>query len=808
MANNHPIKKQSRGLTRTLAVFSIVMMGLTSLRVNADEMAVRAQLKSEAAQLLEQGDVAAYDQRATELRRTGERTPAGIWKLSLFYKGPDNWPAPQADAPIWTRIEAATDAYLREHPDSPSAVIAHARMLVSHAWTYRGSGWSRDLSNSQRNGFSTLLERAREVLDEHREVGSGDPEWYSLRLQVMNGQGIDKVTIMALAQEALDHEPTYQPIDYVAANAFLPKWGGSADQLQRFVALAVAKSFTGEGTQAYARIMFNIARADPEPAAALIQVGVQWPLLRTSLREIASAYPDAWNLNAERAMACLLGAEADYNAVAPRASLAPTSVAWFDSLMSWPQCERQRSRAKQSAVASWAQQAVSTPPSADFIGALTGGVLTALALLYFARRSRMDEPPMLDDFGANLGSGGEFPRVYPVTPAWRAGIVLLGGLLLLGSLAAAWEFGVIAAETRDSTPGLILAYLSAIVASGAAIYCVDTLKSAIVLSADQLEIRELWRVRRIRRMDIETQQVLRPPNSPAVLVLRLKAPSNRKVKLPIMWTVDSTWQNWFSKIPNVDVEAAKAFAATVDNNADLGATPAERQQKLSAARSLARIAIFANAGLIFWAFIYPRPYELVIFVLAALPWIAVWIMARSPGLYTLNAPRGSGRPDLTILLISPGFLLALRALQDVHILDWQHLIPVAALVAIALMGGVLWALPSAREKPGMLALTFVLVLAYGYGVTSLGNALLDRTRGSVFPATVYGKYVTSGRGRTPTLRLGPWGPQAAGQDVRVPWDLYRSTAIGDKVCAHSYPGAFGIPWYRITQCEQKTITTL
>ena len=34
-------------------------------------------------------------------------------------------------------------AYLREHADSPSAMVAYARILVSHAWTYRGSGWGR-----------------------------------------------------------------------------------------------------------------------------------------------------------------------------------------------------------------------------------------------------------------------------------------------------------------------------------------------------------------------------------------------------------------------------------------------------------------------------------------------------------------------------------------------------------------------------------------------------------------------------------------------------------------------------------------
>lgn len=800
MATNHSITDQYPRFIQLLVALSIVL-GLGSTCVIADEMTVRADLKSESAHLLEERDIATYVRRATELRRTHERTPAGIWKLSLFYKGPDNWPAPQPDATIWTQIEAATEAYLREHPDSPSAIVAHARMLVSHAWMYRGSGWGRDLSNSQRNGFDTFLERARVVLDQHREIGSGDPEWYSLRIQVMNGLNIDKATILALAREALDHEPTYQPIDYAAANALLPKWGGSTELLQRFVALAVAKSSAVQGTQAYARIMFNIARADPEPINALKRVGVQWPLLKASLEEITVAYPDPWNLNAERAMACLIGTQADYDAFLPRVSSSLMSVAWFDSLSSWPECQRRQERAKQSFVATWVHVFVSSPPSANFVAALSGGVLMTLALLYLARRPRIDEPPMLDDVGGSPASGGEYPRNYRVTLAWKAGIVVLCGILLLGSLVAAWEFGVIAVETRDAPQGLILVFFLAIVVSGNVFYIVDTLRSAIILKIDRLEVHEVWRVRRILRANIEAQQVLHPPNSPAVLILRLKAPSNRKIKLPIMWKTDSTWQAWFAEIPDVDVEAAKAFEAAIEANADLGTTPTERQQTLSTARSVARIATWANTGLIVWAFLYPHPYELLILVLAALPWVAVWIMAQSPGLYTFNAPRGSARPDLTILLISPGFLLALRALLDVQVLDWQRLSLWAVLVAMALISSVVWVIPSARQRLGMVVLTLVLLMAYGYGVTSLGNAMLDHSSGSTYPTTVYSKHVTSGRNRTPTMRLGPWGPRATEEDATVPWDVYRSTSVGEKVCVVLHPGAFDVPWYRIAKCK-------
>lgn len=799
MATHHLIKRQAPRTISAWIALSI-LLSLAAPGAHADEAAVRAALKSEAAHLLEQGDIAAYDRRATELRRTRERTPAGIWKLSLFYKGPDNWPATRADAPIWTQIEAATETYLREHPDSPAAVVAHARMLVSHAWAWRGSGWGRDLNDSQRDGFDTYLKRARGVLDQYRETGSGDPEWFSLEIQVMNGLNADKAAILALAREALDHEPTYQPLDYAASNALLPKWGGSADLLRQFVALAVAKSSAAQGTEAYGRIMFNIARADPEPIATLLQVGVQWPELRSSLREISVAYPDPWNVNTERAMACLVGTAADYDAALARTSSGFVSVAWFDSLSSWPQCQRRQERATRSPT-SWALELVSTPPSAQFVEALAGGASLALVLLYLSRRSRADESPLPDYMGGSASIGGEYPRVYRVTPLWRAGITLLAGIFLLGSLAGAWGFGVMAADMGDAPAKLIVVFILGFVACGAALYMVDNLNSAIVLTADQLEIHELWRVRRVPRAEIETRQVLRPPNSPAVLVLTLKAPNKRKIKLPILWETDSTWEAWFAPIPDVDAQAAKAFEAAVEANTDLGTTPAERQQKLNSARKVARFALWANVGLIAWAYIYPHPYELVIFVLAILPWVAVWIMAQSPGLYTLNAPRGSGRPDLTVLVISPGFLLMLRAIMDVQILDWQRLLLWAAVAAAALMGGVLWAVPAARAKTGTAALTLALILAYGYGVCALGDAVLDRSDGSTYTAKVYGKHVTSGRNKRPMMQLGPWGPRAAAGEVTVSWDLYRSTNVGDTVCVRLHPGAIGVPWYRVSGCR-------
>jgi len=133
-------------------------------------------------------------------------------------------------------------------------------------------GMGRDLSDTQANGFASYLERARQVLD---AIARSVPRTPNGMPENPGDErfGDDKTAILALADEAFGLEPTYQPVLYVTSFAMLPKWGGSIQLVDRVVARAIAKSSSVEGQQAYGRIMFNIARAEQEPATALSQLG-------------------------------------------------------------------------------------------------------------------------------------------------------------------------------------------------------------------------------------------------------------------------------------------------------------------------------------------------------------------------------------------------------------------------------------------------------------------------------------------------------------------------------------------------------
>jgi len=69
-----------------IAALAIVTLTL-GMPVSAAELELEESLKGHAAALLRAGNFAEFDRFATQLRATSARTPAGTWKLSMFYSG-------------------------------------------------------------------------------------------------------------------------------------------------------------------------------------------------------------------------------------------------------------------------------------------------------------------------------------------------------------------------------------------------------------------------------------------------------------------------------------------------------------------------------------------------------------------------------------------------------------------------------------------------------------------------------------------------------------------------------------------------
>ncbi|MDB5977090.1 MAG: hypothetical protein JWR07_3850 [Nevskia sp.] len=303
------ITYMERGMRR---FFALIVLLLVSPVGKADEQALQESIQEQSKSLMLLGDVAGIDRIANGYRQTGELTPAGFSKLSLFYNGLERV-ADDPHDPAWALARNKTDAWLKAHADSPAAVIIDAKLLVKYAWALRGHGFGYTVTPGQAGQFDTLVESARQVLDANKKIGSVDPEWYALRISVANWQGVNRNEILKLSTWAAQQAPYYDPIHYAAVYAMLPKWGGSTDLVKQYVATATALTAPKQGTQIYGRIYLYVARrAGSEIAQEFSAAGERWPDLSASMVEIIAAHPDAWNVNSYRILACSVGTKDDY----------------------------------------------------------------------------------------------------------------------------------------------------------------------------------------------------------------------------------------------------------------------------------------------------------------------------------------------------------------------------------------------------------------------------------------------------------------------------------------------------------------
>jgi hypothetical protein len=182
--------------------------------------------------------------------------------------------------------------------------------------------------------------------------------------------------------------------------------------------------------------------------------------------------------------------------------------------------------------------------------------------------------------------------------------------------------------------------------------------------------------------------------------------------------------------------------------------------------------------------------------------VAIAITARSGGLFRLDTKKNDPHPSAAIPFIFPGFVLMLRVITDMHFLQWKSVLYVSLALACVLGYAALIADRSLRSRRANAVLIFVLGITYGMGAGMETNALLDRSKPTIYPAGVTDKRTISGRHTTYNLYLAPWGPKKDTDEVSVSRRFYDSVQTGDPVCIVLHDGAMKVPWYTVHHCSR------
>jgi hypothetical protein len=397
-----------------------------------------------------------------------------------------------------------------------------------------------------------------------------------------------------------------------------------------------------------------------------------------------------------------------------------------------------------------------------------------------------------------LAAASDYPRTYLMRMWARGLMIIVGGLALAGGAGL-----YLMCAHGPSGPAMPLLLVCVAFALFGACMVAAVWRSKVVLTADAIEVHGLFTVRRLARSEIAGRRLLSINYGQTLTELVPSAAGMKALKLSSSsMQTDSFLDSWLGTLPDLDAKEAQAAVAEIAADPELGQTPEERLARLARARKLASAFNAVAFITCLWGLLYPQPYAAAVFTAAILPWGAILLVARSGGLYRLDARRNEVRPNVAAGLYMPGFVLLLRAVDDVGVLDWQRTLIYGVLAAVVLCWAALMSDATLRTHRASVLALFALSCAYGYGAVVLGNAGLDRAPGTEYRVAVLGRHVSRGsRSTTYYLSLAPWGPRREPKDVSVSRALYDRTPSGGVVCVRQGPGALGISWYVVDGCR-------
>jgi hypothetical protein len=295
---------------RHLLVLGVISLGLLEARLcdAATEVEQRTEILAAAERGFLSGNVDALERASSVYRQEKARTASGLWKLTVFYAGVEkaieDTAIKQGGVDVYDSLEERTKTWVEKYPDSPTGHIAHSMVLVQRAWAHRGSGYASSVSENSWRKFRQFIAEARENLEMHKDIASGDPKWYEEMLVIARAEDWDRAKFDKLMNEALDREPVFYQTYFSALQYLLPKWHGGIEEIEDFAQYAVRKTSHLEGQSMYARIYWYASQTEFKNDVFNNSLA-DWPQMKAGFEDVISRYPDGWNLNNYARFACM-----------------------------------------------------------------------------------------------------------------------------------------------------------------------------------------------------------------------------------------------------------------------------------------------------------------------------------------------------------------------------------------------------------------------------------------------------------------------------------------------------------------------
>lgn len=393
-----------------------------------------------------------------------------------------------------------------------------------------------------------------------------------------------------------------------------------------------------------------------------------------------------------------------------------------------------------------------------------------------------------------MSSGSTSPVVYPVTRGWRIFLQLsaLGGFALVTIPPLAWV-----KKKPEWTPWEIIAVLAAFAVScliGA--WAARIKRYRIEIRPDRIRYYSAWSFRELNLTDIAGYRIL-PTQYVATLLIVPSDKRHRKISTALCYERKEEMLAWISEhLTDLNRQEVASELTEIVTDTSFGFTKDERLARLAVAKRYVLLLNIAGGGATAWAFFFPRPYDVVIGTLIALPVIGLALVAFFHGLVRLDGKPKSAYPNVGSALILPPVILTLRAFLDWHLLSWSDTWPTLVVLTAVVVVLVLIGARDARRRWALVG-TFICSGLYVYGTATYLNCRHDRSEPFVYESTVRDRHISKGKHTSYHITLAPFIDENSSRDIDVPSETYERLREGDQVQVGVFEGALGISWFLI-----------
>lgn len=233
-----------------------------------------------------------------------------------------------------------TADWRRQVKDSIMAELVEAMIFREWAWGARGSGYANTITPQSFAVFGHRIEISAASLAEIAKRAADNPLWYTLSLNVGLDQSKDKVDLRQIFDEGWSRSADYRPLNLAMLRVLMPRWGGSYEEVNRFIGEMQARTSTTRGYEYYAELYSIYASLEGDELDLFADTPAYWSGMRSGYLGLLKRYPKSDVIfNSFASFGCRAGDKDTYSAL--RGSLAKriSAVSWTDKY-SIQSCDR------------------------------------------------------------------------------------------------------------------------------------------------------------------------------------------------------------------------------------------------------------------------------------------------------------------------------------------------------------------------------------------------------------------------------------------------------------------------------------